>query len=250
MPDVTVFYGLYGSGKSEIAINYAVRLAMEGRPVSIVDLDAVTPYFRVRDVREELNDRGVLVVAPKESMRHADLPVLPEGVRRVLQQGEGEVVVDVGGDPTGARVLGGLKDALAPGARGLFVVNSSRPFTRTVEGAAEALATVSASAGLPATGIVANTHMSDLTTEEHVVAGVAFARGLGEKVGLPVLFCAAPASLKPFSGDIADKVGGLPVLWLERFLKKPWEVKEYEVPAPVAGRGPMANLARRDGRDQ
>ena len=64
MPDVTVFYGLYGSGKSEIAINYALRLAGCGHPVTLIDLDAVTPYFRVRDVREELVTRGVQVVAP------------------------------------------------------------------------------------------------------------------------------------------------------------------------------------------
>ena len=148
MAEVTVFYGLYGSGKSEISINYALRLASEGRAVTIVDLDAVTPYFRVRDAREHLLAQGVNVVAPKESVRHADLPVLPEGVRRVLLQGDRDVVVDVGGDPTGARVLGGLKDALRPGARGWFVVNALRPFSRTLDEAADAVLRVTTSAGL------------------------------------------------------------------------------------------------------
>lgn len=226
MPDVTVFYGLYGSGKSEIAINYAVKLAREGKAVTIVDLDAVTPYFRVRDVRDQIMERGVVVVAPKESLRHADLPVLPEGIRRVLRQGPGEVVVDVGGDPTGARVLGGLKDALSPDAKGLFVVNSSRPFTRTVAGARKAVGEVTASAGLSPSGLVANTHMTGLTTEDHVVAGVDFARQLGEEMGLPVVFCAAPANLRAREASIAQRTGGLPVLWLERFLKKPWEIEE------------------------
>lgn len=226
MPNVTVFYGFYGSGKSEISINYALWLRRQGKAVSIVDLDAVTPYFRVRDVREALETEGVVVVSPKESLRHADLPVLPEGVRQTLRYGAGEVVVDVGGDPTGARVLGGLKDALAPGAKGLFVVNSNRPFTRTVEGAKEAALAIGSASGLPPSGIVSNTHMADLTTEEHIVEGVDFARKLGEELRLPVVFCAAPADLKSRRDSIASRVGGIPVLWLERFLRKPWEENE------------------------
>ena len=98
MPNVTVFYGLYGSGKTEISINYALSLLRQGKDVILVDLDAVTPYFRVRDVRDQLVREGLIVVAPKESVRHADLPVLPEGVRSALQSGESAVVVDVGGD--------------------------------------------------------------------------------------------------------------------------------------------------------
>ena len=223
MPNVTVFYGFYGSGKSEISINYALMLRRQGKTVSIVDLDAVTPYFRVRDVRDDLTAEGVVVVAPKESLRHADLPVLPEGVRQTLRYGAGEVVVDLGGDPTGARVLGGLRDALAPGAKGLFVVNSCRPFTRTVEDASRAVSAIAAASGLPPSGIVANTHMADLTTEEHVVAGVSFARKLGEELDLPVVFCAAPADLRSREDSIADRTGGIPILWLERFLRKPWE---------------------------
>ena len=226
MPNVTVFYGFYGSGKSEISVNYALYLRRQGKAVSIVDLDAVTPYFRVRDVRDALTAEGVVVVTPKESLRHADLPVLPEGVRQTLRHGAGEVVVDLGGDPTGARVLGGLKDALTPDARGLFVVNSNRPFTRTVEDAEEAVSAIAAASGLPPSGIVANTHMADLTTEEHVVDGVEFALRLGERLHLPVVFCAAPAELMPRRDSIVSRVGGIPVLWLERFVRKPWEENE------------------------
>ncbi|MGE5580366.1 MAG: hypothetical protein ACM3WU_10015 [Bacillota bacterium] len=226
MPDVTVFYGLYGSGKTEISINYALSLKKQGMDVTIVDLDAVTPYFRVRDVRDYLVKEGIVVVAPKESVRHADLPVLPEGVRTALGRENGAVVIDVGGDPTGARVLGGLSDALSREAKGYFVVNSRRPFTRTVEDAQKAVEKISSSAGLPATGLVANTHLTDETTVEDVVFGVEFARELGGRIGLPVVFCAAPKDLELHKEEIAARTQGLPVLWLTRFLKKPWEVDE------------------------
>ncbi len=226
MQRVTVFYGLYGSGKSEIAINYGLKLTYEGRGVSLVDLDAVTPYFRVRDVREALASRGVQVVAPKESIRHADLPVLPDGIRRILTQGHGFVVVDVGGDPTGARVLGGLRDALSQEARGLFVVNFRRPFTRTVEEAVAALDLITAASGLGATGIVSNTHLGDETRVSHVVDGFALSVEFGRRVGLPVEFAGAPVWLRESEPEIRVHLGDAPILWLERFLRKPWEAGE------------------------
>lgn len=226
LSQVTVFYGLYGSGKSEVSINYALCLAREGRAVTIVDLDAVTPYFRVRDVRERLLEEGVRVVAPKESVRHADLPVLPEGIRRILMHGEGDIVVDVGGDPTGARVLGGLKDALRPGARGLFVVNANRPFSRTLDEAEEAVRRVTTSAGLPPQGLVSNTHMGELTQIEHISYGLEFAEALGRRLGLPVVMVGVPAWLKSQEEELAGALHGAEPLYLERYLLKPWEIPE------------------------
>lgn len=223
MAEVTVFYGLYGSGKSEVAINYAVRLAREGRAVTIVDLDAVTPYFRVRDVRDSLLEAGVNVVAPKESVRHADLPLLPEGVRRVFTQEEGDVVVDVGGDPTGSRVLGGLRDALRPEARGLFVVNANRPFSRTLDEAEEAVKSVAASAGLPPAGIVSNTHLGEETRLEHIAYGLLFARALGRRLALPVVMAGVPDWLGACESEIKGVLGETPPLYLKKFLLKPWE---------------------------
>jgi hypothetical protein len=225
LPDVTVFYGLYGSGKSEIAINYALRLAKDGRQVVLIDLDAVTPYFRVRDVRDRLEASGVKVVAPKESLRSADLPVLPEGVRRALRQGPDQVVVDVGGDPTGSRVLGGLKDALPPNTRGLFVVNSRRPFTRTISGAKEALELVTNAAGVPASGLVSNTHLAELTTIHHVQEGLAFARELSSAVSLPVSMLCAPIELKDRESEIRSNLVDEDLMFLTRFLLKPWEIE-------------------------
>ncbi len=218
-----MFYGLYGSGKSEIAINYAISLASLGRAVSLVDLDAVTPYFRIRDVEEVLSARGVRVISPKDSIRYADLPVLPVGIRRVFSGGDPEVVVDLGGDPTGARVLGGLGDALSQDSRGLFVVNFNRPFTRTVEEAARAVDMVSSSAGLEPCGVVSNTHLGALTEVSHVAAGFGLAQRLGRKLGLPVEFVGVAKSLLEKAAQIEELVGKVPLLWLQRFLLKPWE---------------------------
>ena len=51
---VTLFAGHYGSGKTNIAVNYALLLAREGKRAAIADLDIVNPYFRTKDSAAEL----------------------------------------------------------------------------------------------------------------------------------------------------------------------------------------------------
>ena len=75
-------------------------------------------------------------------------------------------------------------------------------------------------------GLVANTHMTDQTTVEHVVQGVEFAREVGRRTGIPVVFASAPGDLEPQKEEIGRRIEGLPVLWLRRYLKKPWEDDE------------------------
>ena len=220
MSEVTVFYGLYGSGKSEVSINYALRLAEKGRAVTIVDLDAVTPYFRVRDVRERLLAAGVNVVSPKDSIRHADLPCC-RGIRTVLLQGEGDVVVDVGGDPTGARVLR-TEDAEARRPR-LFVERDEAVRLWT---SSEAVRGVTSSAGLPPGGLVSNTHLGESTRIEHNAKGLEFTGSLGLCLGLPVVMVGVPDWLKSRDEELAKVLGGVPPLYLERHLLKPWETTE------------------------
>ena len=53
---LTLFAGHYGSGKTNIAVNYALHLAKEGKKVCIADLDIVNPYFRTKDSAKELEE--------------------------------------------------------------------------------------------------------------------------------------------------------------------------------------------------
>ena len=49
---LTLFAGHYGSGKTNIAVNYAIAMAREGKQVCIADLDIVNPYFRTADSKK------------------------------------------------------------------------------------------------------------------------------------------------------------------------------------------------------
>ena len=62
---LTLFAGHYGSGKTNIAVNYALHLARKGKKVCIADLDIVNPYFRTKDSERELREAGVDLVSPR-----------------------------------------------------------------------------------------------------------------------------------------------------------------------------------------
>ena len=133
--NIAVFVGNYGSGKSEVAVNCALQFADGGETVRLVDLDVVNPYFRSREAVATLEAHNVEVVMPKGGLQWADLPVVLPRVKGVIAKPDGRLILDVGGDDVGARVLSSLADVLQRAEHQLLqVINSRRPFTDTVEG--------------------------------------------------------------------------------------------------------------------
>ncbi|MBS5824817.1 MAG: P-loop NTPase, partial [Clostridium argentinense] len=98
MSRIRIFTGHFGSGKTEIAINYAINLAKEGRKVAIVDLDIVNPYFCVRDLKTELEKYNIRVISSNPEFVNAELMVVPAEVLSVFNDKSYDVVFDVGGD--------------------------------------------------------------------------------------------------------------------------------------------------------
>ena len=92
---LTIFAGHYGSGKTNIAVNYAVRLAKEGKKVCIADLDIVNPYFRTKDSEEELNEYGIHLISPQYANTNVDLPALPAESYRLVQDKSVYGVMDI-----------------------------------------------------------------------------------------------------------------------------------------------------------
>ena len=128
---VTLLVGHFGSGKTEIALNGALELAAVGEAVTLADLDVVKPYFRSRSARQLLAERGIELIAPAGECVHADLPIIVPQVRTALRNPSRRTIMDVGGDDTGARVLGSLSDAIARSETDcLVVLNFRRPSTQ------------------------------------------------------------------------------------------------------------------------
>ena len=112
---VLLVVGSYGSGKTEVAVNLAMELALGGRDVQLADLDLVNPYFRSREARELLESAGVHVISPSGAQAFADLPIVLPEIRGLFNPPPGRLsVFDVGGDDVGARALASFRCA-APG---------------------------------------------------------------------------------------------------------------------------------------
>ena len=204
---VTLFAGHYGSGKTNIALNYArwLRRVAPG-PVAVADLDIVNPYFRTKDSAAELAAEGIGLVVSGFANSNVDFPALPKETYALVADCETRVVIDVGGDDRGALALGRYVDDIRSGGdyEMLAVVNASRPLTRTPADAVEALREIEAACALPFTGIVNNTNLGQETAAADVAASLPYADEIAAAMGIPVRFtcCAAPlaaelASLLP-----------------------------------------------------
>ena len=215
------FVGNYGSGKTEVAVNYALQLAARGHTVNIADLDIVNPYFRCREATEQMEAHGIRVLVPRGANRHAELPILLPGVKGLLHR-DGEVsILDVGGDEVGARALSHMAPDFPEVGRYrlLQVVNRRRPFTDTVEGCLRMRAEIESSSRLLVSGLVANTHLLDETTAEVVEEGYRFAVEVGAAADLPVEMVVVPSWL----ADEVDWAGfRAPSLIIDRQMNPPW----------------------------
>ncbi|MDF2628039.1 MAG: hypothetical protein K0R39_1870 [Symbiobacteriaceae bacterium] len=186
-PRITVLAGHSGSGKTEIAVNRAIRLARDGRKVALVDLDTVNHYFRSRLVLDQLRTAGVRVVLPPPGMQNADIPVVSPEVRGVMKDPAWEVVVDLGGDATGSRVLGQFAEVLAGQSEMLLVINPYRPRTTTADKALNEAADMLATAKLAWTGVLANPNLGPATTADDVIGGLAAAYATSAGLGVPLV---------------------------------------------------------------
>lgn len=185
---LTLFAGHYGSGKTNIAVNYALLLAKEGKKVCIADLDIVNPYFRTKDSERELSAAGIHLVSPRFANSNVDLPALPAESYRLVQDRSTFGIMDIGGDDRGAYALGRYAEAIKAedDYRMAFVINCHRPLTSTVEDTVEVMREIEAAAGIKFTCIVNNSNLGTETTAQTVLESVEFAERLSREVGLEI----------------------------------------------------------------
>jgi hypothetical protein len=221
---IIIFVGGYGSGKTEVAVNYTAKMAKSGySPLCIVDLDIVNPYFRSREAALPLTTLGVNVIMPTGEQCSADLPIIRPEIKGAIQSTEGYVILDVGGDDVGARVLSSMVDSFRSDEyEMLMVLNGNRPFTSDVEKSIKMIKEIQNTSRLRFTGIVSNTHLIDETTKETVLDGLKLAKATGEAMKLPVRFVSAKTEL--FDEIQPDEIN-CDILPLSRFMLKPWEIQ-------------------------
>lgn len=218
---VTLFAGHYGSGKTNIAVNYALLLAKEGKDVVIADLDIVNPYFRTKDSAAVLEVAGVKLISPQFANSNVDLPALPAEAYRLVQDKSIYGIMDIGGDDRGAYALGRYVPTLKEenNYRMVFVANASRPLTRTPEEALEVMREIEAACGLAFTDIINNTNLASETTPETVLNSQEYMEKLSVLSGLPIFATSAEAAVAAqLEGKLPDV---LPLQLQEKYFDLP-----------------------------
>ena len=216
---ISIITGHYGTGKTEVSVNLVLALAEEGAQVMLADLDIVNPYFRSRERKGMLEEAGVRVIATSQACHHADVPALPAEVLSILENRDVRGVLDIGGDPVGARVLARFQPKIVPEDYQLiYVVNANRPEVRTAESAVSYLRRIEETTGLTCTGLVNNTHLCGETTEAEVRRGAELAHAVSAETGIPVLCHVVKKSLADNLSDLPESVFPITIK-----MKKPWE---------------------------
>lgn len=222
---VVMFVGAFGSGKTEIAINYALYCKNIGQKVSLVDFDLVTPYFRVRNVQSLLNEPNIEVIQPPKELSGVDLPVYSPRVLSVLRNQDTKLIIDVGGDEIGSRPLGSLGEQLKQNDYDAFlVVNAHRPFTSNPEKIQKVMNRIKEVSNIEITGLISNTYLGEQTTVQGILQGYEIVRKVAQENSLKILAICVPTFLEnEFSSNQQFDV---PIVSIKRYLTLPWEGKE------------------------
>lgn len=222
MARIRIVTGHYGSGKTEFAVNLALRQAEAWRPLTLVDLDIVNPYFRSAERRELLETHGVSVLACSCN-GIADIPAVPAAIAGIWEDAARHAILDIGGDAIGAHVLARFSDKLKSIPHELWcVINANRPETDTPEKAVQYLRQIEKSAELPVTGIINNTHLCRQTTVSDPMRGAALTHAVSAMTCIPVVWHVVEERLVPEF----DAKGEGAVLPIRITMTKPWEIWE------------------------
>ena len=218
---LTLFAGHYGSGKTNIAVNYALKLATEGKDVCIADLDIVNPYVRTKDSAKELEAAGVTLISPQFANSNVDLPALPAEAYRLVTDKSIYGIMDIGGDDRGAYALGRYVPAIQDEGnyRMIFVANACRPLTRTPEEALEVMREIEAACGLCFTDLINNTNLGTETTPETVLGARDYMERLSKLSGLPVFATTAETNVARVLDGMLENI--LPLQLQEKYFDLP-----------------------------
>ena len=205
---VTLFSGHYGSGKTNVALNYAIYLKEKGEDVEIYDMDIVNPYFRTLDGKDMLDKHGIPLVVSDYANTNVEVPAMNSGAYRMIHDKSKLAVVDVGGDDRGALALGRFEKALKEEGNFdmLLVINKYRFETQNAQDTLEIMREIEYACGIPFTGIVNDSNLGKETTAKTVLNSLDFANEVSKLTGLPIKFTCVERGLYD---ELKNKINNL-----------------------------------------
>ncbi len=212
---VTLFAGHYGSGKTNIAVNWAKYLKSQNKPVTIVDLDIVNPYFRTKDSQQDFEKLDIRLVCSEYANTNLDIPALPKEIYGAVADKSSYLIMDIGGDDVGAVAMGRYTPSILEenNYEMIYVANCYRPLTKTPQDTLEVMREIEFASGIKFTAIVNNSNLGVETTAEDVVKSNVYAQKLSDISKLPVLFTTVNNSI---AKDIGDRIQNIFPLELQK----------------------------------
>jgi len=196
MKKINIVTGHYGSGKTEFAINYALKLKEAYGSAVICDMDIVNPYFRTNDAVSFLNDEGVSVIAPEYANTNLDLPSLPSDIISVFSENSPPSVLDVGGDDDGAIALGQFYPYISKEDYEMFfVINALRPDTSSAEDIIKLIKDIEFASRCKVTSIVNNTNLSYLSSVKDITDSLKLIDEVSKLTGIKVKYISGTAEI-------------------------------------------------------
>ena len=195
-----ILLGHYGSGKTELALALARYLrAQSASRTVLVDMDIVNPYFRSAEQTDLLKSEGIEVLMPSFAMSTVDIPALPADMQSIFVQDFAHVIMDVGGDDTGATVLGRYHPELLSvreQTKVLYVVNPLRPFCDNISDIAELFRMIESRARIKPDVLVNNANLQRQTTVQDILDAQKLLLEVSETLGIPIGMIAGEERLR------------------------------------------------------
>ncbi|NLB43249.1 MAG: hypothetical protein GX815_13550 [Clostridiales bacterium] len=216
---LVLFTGHFGSGKTEIAINYAINSAKSGHKTILVDLDIVNPFFRSSEVKNQLEEQGVKLISPNFATTTVDIPSLPAELYSVFADKSAKVIFDVGGDEVGAKALGQYFPHFQKEPyRMYYVINIKRPMSATKEDIMSMMQEIQLKSRLRVTDLINNTNLSYETTIYDIIDGNNLIKEISQLVNIPNSYI---AGLKELLEQLPEDLEG-ELLPISLYMKPPW----------------------------
>lgn len=203
MKRIIVITGHYGSGKTNLSVNLAIKAKEQFDKVIVVDLDLVNPYFRTADFKEFFENKGIKLIAPDFANSNLDIPSVQFDIELLASEG-GFLIIDVGGDDAGAFALGRYSAALesyVDETAMLYVINQRRNLTENAESAVELMYDIEKASRMKHTAVVNNTNLGYETTTEIIEESKNFASEVAQKTGIPLAFTTYPYEMCSFPNN-------------------------------------------------
>ena len=228
MKKMKVLIGNYGSGKTELALNFAFRAAERGERTELLDLDMVNTYFRLTERGRMTRMQEIRLVSPNFACSGIETLSLPAEVASAFAMDWDTVIFDVGGDAVGATAVGRYHQdflELEPGAlEVLNVVNTRRPLAGTVEKVLHLQEEMQIHSRLKITGMINNTNLATATSTEELRHGYEILKEVSQISGIPVAYTSGKKEmLDAFLAEGHDpQYIGTP-LYIDTYMQRDWD---------------------------